>query len=293
MDAAELPTEDQANLRIFDSPLSEYAALGFEYGYSVESHDCLVAWEGQFGDFANTAQAVIDEYVSSAEQKWGQRSSLVMLLPHGYEGQGPDHSSARIERYLTLAAEDNMRICQPSTPANHFHLLRQQAYERPRKPLIVFTPKQLLRLSAATSDVEEFTSGRFQPVIDEVNEAVDPQRVRRVLLTSGRVYYDLLKHRDKIGDNSVAIVRLEQYYPLPVDQLRSTLERYGDTELRWVQDEPANQGAAPFLTIYMPREFTANQPLHVVSRPAAASPAAGNMQLHKRQNATLIEEAFA
>ncbi|MDO4612531.1 MAG: multifunctional oxoglutarate decarboxylase/oxoglutarate dehydrogenase thiamine pyrophosphate-binding subunit/dihydrolipoyllysine-residue succinyltransferase subunit [Actinomycetaceae bacterium] len=281
-------TEGQAQLRIFDSPLSEYAPLGFEYGYSVESPETLVAWEGQFGDFANTAQAVIDEYVSSAEQKWGQRSNLVMLLPHGYEGQGPDHSSARIERYLTLAAENNMLICQPSTPANHFHLLRQQAYARPRRPLIAFTPKQLLRLSAATSHVSEFTSGSFRPVIGE--ETVSG-KVRRVILTSGRVYYDLAKKREQDGIEDVAIVRLEQYYPLPGDALARELDRWGDVEVVWVQDEPLNQGAYPFLAINLPGVI--GRPLGVVSRPAAASPAAGNMQMHKKQNAKLLEEAFA
>ncbi|MBD3690049.1 multifunctional oxoglutarate decarboxylase/oxoglutarate dehydrogenase thiamine pyrophosphate-binding subunit/dihydrolipoyllysine-residue succinyltransferase subunit [Nanchangia anserum] len=286
-------TEDQARLRIYDSPLSEYAALGFEYGYAVESPGCLVVWEGQFGDFANTAQAVIDEYVSSAEQKWSQRANLVMLLPHGYEGQGPDHSSARIERYLSLAAENNMRICQPSLPANHFHLLREQAYTRPRRPLIVFTPKQLLRLSAATSPVEDFTSGSFRPVIDEVSDAVDKTRVSRVILTSGRVYYDLAKAREKNGRFDTAIVRLEQYYPLPVEELREVLAGYGDAEVVWVQDEPANQGAAPFLQLQLPSELSGGQRLRVISRKAAASPAAGNMQLHKKQNATLMEDAFA
>lgn len=286
-------THDQAKLRIFDSPLSEYAALGFEYGYSVEAPECLVAWEGQFGDFANTAQAVIDEYVSSAEQKWGQHANLVMLLPHGYEGQGPDHSSARIERYLSLAAEDNMRICQPSLPANHFHLLREHAFRRPRKPLIVFTPKQLLRLSAATSPVEDFTSGRFRPVIGEVNPDVAPERVRRVLLTSGRLTYDLIKKRDKEGLLDVAIVRLEQYYPLPLDDLREVLAAYPNAEVWWAQDEPANQGAAPFLSLALPSDLTGGERLRVVSRKAAASPAAGNMQLHKKQNAALLEEAFA
>ena len=184
-------TPDQAPLEIYDSLLSEYAALAFEYGYSVERPEGLTMWEAQFGDFANGAQSVIDEYVTSAAQKWGQRSGLVMLLPHGQEGQGPDHSSARIERYLQMCAQDNMLVAQPSTPASYFHLLREHTYRRPRRPLIVFTPKQLLRLKAACSPVEDFTSGTFQPVIGEVDDAVlaaaQDQEVDRVLLCSGRV----------------------------------------------------------------------------------------------------------
>jgi 2-oxoglutarate dehydrogenase E1 component len=199
-------TQDQAKFWVYDSSLSEYAALGFEYGYSVERPDALVLWEAQFGDFVNGAQTVIDEFVSSAEQKWGQSSSLVMLLPHGYEGQGPDHSSARIERFLQLAAEDNMVVAQPSTPASYFHLLRRQAYARPRKPLIVFTPKQLLRLKAAASGVEDFTSGTFRPVLGD--DAVTPSSVRRVLVSSGRVYYDLLAERTRREDTTTALLRL-------------------------------------------------------------------------------------
>lgn len=285
-------TEDQAALQIYDSSLSEFAPMAFEYGYSVERPDALVLWEAQFGDFANGAQTVVDEFVVSAEQKWGQRSSVVLLLPHGYEGQGPDHSSARIERYLTMAGENNMWVAQPSTPANYFHLLRTQAYRRPRTPLIAFTPKQLLRLSAAASSVEDFTHGSFQPVIDEVNPQVreNPSAVKRVLLCSGRVYYDLLKERDKRQDNSVAIVRLEKYYPLPWDELEAVLGQYSNAQRVWVQDEPQNQGAYPFLALNLFNQWDGG--VEVVARPAAASPAAGTMGLHKQQHAVLIEQAF-
>ncbi len=281
-------TEDQAKFHIYDSPLSEYAALAFEYGYSVERPDSLVAWEAQFGDFANGAQTVIDEFISSSEQKWGQRSSLVMLLPHGYEGQGPDHSSARIERYLQLCAEDNMIVAQCSTPANHFHLLRQQAFRRPRKPLIEFTPKQLLRLRAAKSPLEEFTSGQFRPVLDDV---MGPRAVRRVIMCSGRIYYDLEARREKLSASDVAIVRVEQLYPLPAAELAQVLAGYGDAEIVWVQDEPENQGPWPFFALNLPAQL--GRPMRVVSRPAAASPSTGQSKRHEAENEALMVGAFA
>ncbi|PZR52074.1 multifunctional oxoglutarate decarboxylase/oxoglutarate dehydrogenase thiamine pyrophosphate-binding subunit/dihydrolipoyllysine-residue succinyltransferase subunit [Xylanimonas oleitrophica] len=284
-------TQDQAKFWVYDSSLSEYAALGFEYGYSVERPDALVMWEAQFGDFVNGAQTVIDEFVSSAEQKWGQTSSLVMLLPHGYEGQGPDHSSGRIERFLQLAAEDNMIIAQPSTPASYFHLLRQQAYRRPRKPLIVFTPKQLLRLKAAASAVEDFTSGTFRPVIaDPAQGQVDPAGVDRVILCTGRVYYDLLAERTKRGDTTTALVRLEQLYPLPLEEIRAELAKYRTDDVVWVQDEPENQGAWSYLHLALPEDLPR---VRVVSRPASAATAAGTAKLHQAQQKTLIEQAFA
>ncbi len=279
---------DQAKFWVYDSSLSEYAALGFEYGYSVERPDALVLWEAQFGDFVNGAQTVIDEFISSAEQKWGQYSSVVMLLPHGYEGQGPDHSSARIERFLQLAAEDNMTIAQPSTPASYFHLLRRQAYARPRRPLIVFTPKQLLRLKAAASSVEDFTTGTFRPVIPDA--AADPAKVDRVLLCTGRVYYDLLAERTKRGDEGVALVRLEQLYPLDVDGIRAELAKYPGAEVVWVQDEPENQGAWSFVHINLPDDLPR---VSVVSRPASASTAAGTAKKHQAEQAVLLEQAFA
>lgn len=290
-------TPDQAPLEIYDSLLSEYAALAFEYGYSVERPEGLTMWEAQFGDFANGAQSVIDEYVTSAAQKWGQRSGLVMLLPHGQEGQGPDHSSARIERYLQMCAQDNMLVAQPSTPASYFHLLREHTYTRPRRPLIVFTPKQLLRLKAACSPVEAFTSGTFQPVIGETDDAVlasaQDQGVDRVLLCSGRVYYDLLAHRTKTGDTSTAIVRLEQLYPLESSAIAEALAPFSGAELVWVQDEPANQGMWPYLALNLPTDLTGGVLPTLISRPEAAAPAVGTAGLHRAQQEEILRQAFA
>ncbi|GIG40153.1 multifunctional oxoglutarate decarboxylase/oxoglutarate dehydrogenase thiamine pyrophosphate-binding subunit/dihydrolipoyllysine-residue succinyltransferase subunit [Cellulomonas phragmiteti] len=282
---------DQAKFWVYDSSLSEYAALGFEYGYSVERPDALVLWEAQFGDFVNGAQTVIDEFISSAQQKWAQRSSVVLLLPHGYEGQGPDHSSARIERFLQLAAEDNMTIAQPSTPASHFHLLRRQAYERPRRPLVVFTPKSMLRLKAATSDVQDFTSGTFRPVVGDDLAAAKADQVTRVLLCSGKVYWDLLAHRVSSGDQQTAIVRFEQLYPLDRDAIAAALAPYGDAELVWVQDEPRNQGPWTFVSTHLPE--IVGRELQVVSRPESASPAAGSAKKHAAEQKALIDGAFA
>ncbi|GHG45252.1 alpha-ketoglutarate decarboxylase [Sinomonas cellulolyticus] len=282
--------EGEGKLSIYDSSLSEYAALGFEYGYSVERPDALVAWEAQFGDFVNGAQTIIDEFISSAEQKWGQRSSLVMLLPHGYEGQGPDHSSARIERFLQLCAEYNMVVAQPSTPASHFHLLRRQAYNRPRKPLIVFTPKQLLRLKAAASPVEEFTSGSFRPVIGE-HEQFDASAVTRVVLVSGRLYYDLLSARTKAKDTTTAIVRVEQLYPLPEAEIKAELAKYPNAEVVWAQDEPANQGPWPYMALTLAP--TLERPVQLVSRAASAATSAGSMKRHAAEEDVLVHEVFS
>lgn len=287
-------TADQANIEIYDSSLSEYAPLAFEYGYSLERPEALTMWEAQFGDFANGAQTVIDEFVCSAEQKWGQRSSLVMVLPHGYEGQGPDHSSARIERYLQLCAENNMRVVQPSTPANLCHLLRTQAYARPRKPLIMFSPKQLLRLRAAASSLEDITDGAFMPVIGEIDPQItaDPTQVKRVLIATGRVYYDLLAHRIATGDNATAILRLEQLYPLPQEQLWAQLSKYPQAQVRWVQDEPANNGARYFLLSQWGAQWDGRE-VQWVSRAEAASPAAGTSIRHKQENQELMDASFA
>ena len=281
--------DNQARLWIYDSLLSEFAALAFEYGYSVERPDALVMWEAQFGDFVNGAQTVIDEFISSAEQKWGQRSGVVLLLPHGYEGQGPDHSSARIERFMQLAAEDNMTITRPSTPANYFHLLRRQAYQRPRRPLVVFTPKAMLRLRGATSDVADFQSGTFQKVIDD-GSAANPQAISRVVLCSGKIYYDLLAERDKRGADHVALVRLEQYYPFPEAELAQTLGRYGQAEMLWVQEEPENQGAWPFIA--MEARNGRVVPLRVVSRPASASPATGSSKRSQEELRLILDRSF-
>ena len=281
-------SEDQAKFWVYNSLLSEYAALGFEYGYSVERSDALVLWEAQFGDFVNGAQTIIDEFISSADQKWSQTSSVVLLLPHGYEGQGPDHSSARIERFLQMCAEDNMRVVNPSTGANHFHLLREHAYARPRRPLIVFTPKQLLRLKAAANSVEDFTEGRFQPVIPDAG--VDAKDATRVLLVSGRLYYDLLARRQKSGDTSTAIVRVEQLYPLPLDEIRKALRAYPDADVAWVQDEPANQGPWPFMALNLVPQL--DVPVTLVSRPASAATSAGTKGRHDQELSTLLDAAF-
>ncbi|WP_199245662.1 multifunctional oxoglutarate decarboxylase/oxoglutarate dehydrogenase thiamine pyrophosphate-binding subunit/dihydrolipoyllysine-residue succinyltransferase subunit [Leifsonia sp. AG29] len=282
-------SDNQAKFWIYDSLLSEYAAMGFEYGYSVERPDALVLWEAQFGDFANGAQIIIDEFISSAEQKWGQRSSLVLLLPHGYEGQGPDHSSARIERYLQLCAENNMTVARPSTPASYFHLLRRQAYARPRRPLVVFTPKAMLRLRGASSDVADFTTGRFEPVIDD-KRITDKSSVKRVLLMAGKLYYDLLNELEKNPNPEIALVRVEQFYPLPATELKAVVDSYPNAELVWVQDEPENQGAWPFMILETSK--LGPRPLGVVSRPPSASPAAGSAKRHAKEQSILIERAL-
>ena len=282
-------TEDQARFFIYDSLLSEYAALGFEYGYSVENPDALVLWEAQFGDFVNGGQIIIDEFIATAEQKWGQRSSVVMLLPHGYEGQGPDHSSGRPERFLQLCAEDNMTVVMPSHGANYFHLLRRQAVARPRRPLVVFSPKQLLRLKAAANSVDDFTQGTFEEVIPE--RAVDPQKVRRVLITTGRLYYDLLATRSKHGDETTAIVRLEQLYPLPLETLQKELDRYPEhAEFVYAQDEPENQGPWPFLGLNLAPRL--RQELQLVARSESAATSVGQAKRHARELENLLGQAF-
>ena len=282
--------ENQARLWIYDSLLSEYAALAFEYGYSVERPDALVMWEAQFGDFVNGAQTVIDEFISSAEQKWGQRSSVVLLLPHGFEGQGPDHSSARIERFLQLAAEDNMIIARPSTPASYFHLLRRQAYARPRKPLVVFTPKAMLRLRGATSSPADFTTGKFQPVLDDPAVASGSE-IRKVLLVAGKIYYDLKSEIEKRGITGIALVRLEQYYPFPAADLQAIAAKYSGAQFVWVQDEPENQGAWPFMV--MEAQAAGLPALSVVSRPRSASPATGSSKRSQVEAQLILDRALS
>lgn len=287
-------SEDQASFEVYDSLLSEYAVMGFEYGYSVERTDALVLWEAQFGDFANGAQTVVDEFISSSEQKWDQRSSVVLLLPHGYEGQGPDHSSARIERYLQLCAEDNMMVAYPSTPASYFHLLRHHATARPRKPLIVFTPKAMLRLKAAASRPEDFTTGTFEPVLPD-SAQLDNEAVERVLLASSKLVWDLEDERRKREDSTTAILRVEQLYPLPGAQIAALTKQYPNAELLWVQNEPKNQGAWPFMALNLPEDLAHHgeeRPLRVVSRPASASPSTGSAKVHAVEQEALHEEAF-
>ena len=272
---------------VFDSLLSEYAAMGFEYGYSVERENALVLWEAQFGDFANGAQSIIDEFVSSALQKWGERSSVALLLPHGYEGQGPDHSSARIERYLALCAEQNMTVAQPSTPASYFHLLRWHMKNNARRPLIVFEPKSMLRLKAAASSLTDFTTGTFKPLIDDTTVT----NASRVIYCSGKVYWDLVAERAKLGEHSTAIVRVEQLYPFPLDAFMEVANKHPQANLLWVQDEPANQGPYPFVALNT-FEALDGRTLRRVSRRATASPATGSHHLHEEEQHALITEAF-
>ncbi|GGN55002.1 alpha-ketoglutarate decarboxylase [Actinoplanes lobatus] len=285
------------NARFFvhDSLLSEYAAMGFEYGYSVENPDALVLWEAQFGDFVNGAQSIVDEFLSSGEVKWGQQSSLVLLLPHGMEGQGPDHSSGRPERFLQLCAQDNMRVANPTTPANYFHLLRRQALSTKRKPLVVFSPKSLLRHKMAISGVNEFTQGAFQPVLGDAGnngQQLDAASVKRVLLCSGKVYYDLLQARGDRGITDTAIIRMEQIYPLPVEELKAVLAQYPNAEdFAWVQEEPANQGAWSFVALNL-LEHLEGVRLRRISRPAAAAPAVGSAKMHDAEQAALVEAAL-
>ncbi|MEV0346379.1 multifunctional oxoglutarate decarboxylase/oxoglutarate dehydrogenase thiamine pyrophosphate-binding subunit/dihydrolipoyllysine-residue succinyltransferase subunit [Nonomuraea sp. NPDC050680] len=278
---------------IYDSLLSEFAALGFEYGYSVVRPDALVAWEAQFGDFVNGAQTIIDEFISSGEQKWGQRSAVVLLLPHGFEGQGPDHSSARIERFLQVCALDNMTVAQPTTPANYFHLLRWQVESGRRKPMVVFTPKSLLRHKRAVSKASDFTTGTFQPVLGDT--IVEPGKVTKVVLSSGKIYYDLLDRREKSGRDDVALVRLERLYPFPAEELAAELSRYDSrAELVWAQDEPVNMGPWPYLTLKMAEDpdLLKGRALRRVSRTPNSSPATGSHSSHDNELEGILSELF-
>ena len=286
--------ERQGSFQCFDSVLSEEAVLAFEYGYSTANPHELVVWEAQFGDFANGAQVVIDQFIASGETKWGRASGLVLLLPHGYEGQGPEHSSARIERYMQLCAEMNMEVCQPSTPAQVFHLLRRQAVRNQRKPLIVFTPKSLLRHKDATSALDELSEGEFQPVIGEV-EAINAKKVTRVVFCSGKVYYELVAARQEQKIPHVAIARLEQFYPFPQEAFQAELAKYPKaSEVVWCQEEPRNQGAWYWIASrqHLSRSLSDRQHLLLVSRPASASPAVGYYSKHNAQQKALIDSVF-
>jgi 2-oxoglutarate dehydrogenase E1 component len=283
-------SETQAPFYVYDSLLSEYAAMGFEYGYAVARPEALVLWEAQFGDFTNGAMTVIDEFIASGEAKWSQRSGVTLLLPHGYEGQGPDHSSARLERYLQLCAEDNMTVATPTTPANYFHLLRRQALSSHQRPLIVMSPKSMLRLRAAASALADFTNGTFAPVLPDPDQLGE---VTRVVLTAGKVYYDLLAERRKTGDTTTALVRIEQLYPLPGEEIADALSVYPHAEdILWVQEEPANQGPWSHIALSLPEQLPENVTLRRVSRRAAASPAAGSSKVHEAEQAALIAGAF-
>jgi len=283
-------SEDQAAFLIYDSPLNEFAALGFEYGESVVAKEALVCWEAQFGDFVNEAQVIIDQFLVAGEDKWGQTSGLVLLLPHGYEGQGPEHSSAHIERFLTLAANDNIQITLPSTPAQYFHLLRRQARRDIRKPLIVFTPKSLLRLPEARNTAEEFERGHFREVQPD---SITAEGVRTALICSGKVYYDLAASREKEGRTEVAILRLEQLYPFPKDQLDDALRRYPDlTDVRWVQEEPKNLATHAFVHSWVGSALPEGVSLTHLARDESASPATGSATLHQIEQEELISRAF-
>jgi 2-oxoglutarate dehydrogenase E1 component len=276
---------------IYDSPLSESGVLGFEYGYSLDRPDKLVVWEAQFGDFANAAQVIIDQFIVSAEDKWSRLSGLVLLLPHGFEGQGPEHSSARVERFLQLAAEDNIQVCNLTTPAQLFHVLRRQVNRPWRKPLVIFTPKSLLRHPEAVSTVDELASGGFQRVI--LDPTVDPKAVKRILLCSGKVYYDLAAERRKLGRKDVAIIRLEQLYPLS-SALTQALAAYAEgTPVVWVQEEPRNMGPWYFVNAHRQEMFGTRHPLSLASRAESASPATGSKAAHDLEQKMLLETAFA
>jgi 2-oxoglutarate dehydrogenase E1 component len=288
---------EQASYEVIDSSLSEFAILGFEYGYSLGLPNSLTIWEAQFGDFANGAQVIIDQFISSAEIKWLRMSGLVMLLPHGYEGQGPEHSSARLERYLQLCAEDNMQVVNCTTPANFFHVLRRQVKRNFRKPLIVMTPKSLLRHKLATSTLAQFEAGTsFQRIIPETEKLVKDDKVRRVVITSGKVYYDLFEERAAQKIDDVAIIRLEQYYPFPARELKAELARYKNAEVVWCQEEPRNMGAWGFVRELIEEVLESlgrNDRVRYTGRPEAASPAVGYLKVHEKQQKELVTQALA
>lgn len=283
---------DQAPLELYNSPLSEAGVLGFEYGYSLDNPNGLTIWEAQFGDFWNCAQVIVDQFIASAEDKWNRLSGLVMLLPHGFEGQGPEHCSARVERFLAMAAEHNIQVCQPTTPAQYYHLLRRQVIRKWRKPLVVLTPKSLLRHPRCVSPLKVLAEGSFKKILRDRKVALAD--ARRLLLCTGKVYYDLLDAREERGLNDVAIMRLEQLYPLTVDELVASFEGYPKgSEVYWVQEEPTNMGAWPYLKLNFGDDLLDVYPLHRVSRVESASPSTGSMAAHKLEQADLIDEAFA
>lgn len=284
-------SDDQAPVTIYNSPLSEAGVLGFEYGFSLDYPDALVLWEAQFGDFFNAAQVIIDQFLTSAEDKWRRLSGMVLLLPHGFEGQGPEHSSARMERWLLLAAEDNIQLVVPTTPAQYFHCLRRQVLRPWRKPLVVLSPKSLLRHPRAVSSLDDCATGSFRRILPDAQ--IDPTQCQRILLCTGKVYYDLLEAREESNRQDVAIIRMEQLYPLPEKELKAALEPYGDsTPVFWVQEEPANMGAWQYLRVRLGEQLFERFPLGCVFRPESASPATGSSSSHKLEQEELIAEAF-
>ena len=282
-----------ASFEVHNSPLSELGALGFEYGYSIAASDTLVLWEAQFGDFINGAEVVVDQFIAAGLSKWGVTSRLTLLLPHGYEGQGPEHSSARLERFLQLAAEQNLRLANCSTAAQYFHLLRRQARRNRQRPLVIFTPKSLLRLPQACSRLEDLTQGRFQPVVDDSTTAGREGQVERLVLCSGKLYYDLLGEADRLGDTRPALVRLEKLYSFPEVELRAVLERYtGLREVVWAQEEPHNMGAWAYVAPRLGRLLPEGLPLRYVGRPDRASPAEGSPAAHEVEQKRIVQEAL-
>ena len=283
---------DQAQINIIDSLLSEEAVLAFEYGYASAEPNNLVIWEAQFGDFVNGAQVVIDQFISSGEQKWRRLCGLTLFLPHGYEGAGPEHSSARLERFLQLCSQQNMQVCVPTTPAQIFHLLRRQMLRPYRKPLIVMTPKSLLRHPLAVSTLDDLTQGEYQLVIPEM-DALQQDQISRVVMCTGKVYYDLLEKRRKDSLNHVAIVRIEQLYPFPHEKLQAVLSPYKQVkEFIWCQEEPKNQGAWYAMQNYLLENLSPDQRLYYAGRESAASPSVGYMAVHLKEQAQLVQDAL-
>lgn len=282
-------TESQAECTFFNSPLSEYAVLGFEFGFSLVSSMNLVIWEAQFGDFANGAQIILDQYLAPSEQKWGIVSNVVLMLPHGYEGQGPEHSSARIERFLQLAAQDNLRIANCSTPAQLFHLLRAQALCPTKKPLVLFTPKALLRNTACKSSLNDLVEGRFHEVLED---PILEKDVKLLLFCSGKIYYDLILEREK-QNQPCAIIRLEQLYPFPKNIVQKILAKHPNASYRFVQEEPSNMGAWESLRFAFDELLGTKSPIEYIGRQRSASPAVGSYAVHKQQLEELLKKAFA
>jgi 2-oxoglutarate dehydrogenase E1 component len=280
-----------ASFEVYNSPLSEYATLGFEYGYSVGAPEALVLWEAQYGDFVNGAQIVVDQFLVSGLSKWSQTSRLTLLLPHGYEGNGPEHSSARLERFLQLAAQENIRVAVPSTAAQYFHLLRRQALDPSARPLVVMTPKGLLRLKESAARLEQLTDGRFQPLIDD---SVPRDRVRRLVLTSGKLYYDVVGHDLRGGHPEIAVARLEQLYPFPVDPATALVSAYPALqEVVWAQEEPQNMGSWRAIRHRLEEAIAGRVPLRYVGRPWRASPSEGYPTAHVAEQDRIVRAVFA
>jgi 2-oxoglutarate dehydrogenase E1 component len=282
---------EQAPVEMINSPLSEAGVLGFEYGYSIEWPNGLILWEAQFGDFMNAAQVIIDQFLASGEEKWQRLSGLALLLPHGLEGMGSEHSSARIERFLELAAKDNIQVVYPSTPAQYFHCLRRQVLRPWRKPLVVMTPKSLLRHPACVSPLDDLARGKFERVLRD--DSIPPAKAKRALLCSGKIYYELVEKRTALGHKDTAIVRVEQLYPLAEETLRSALQGCRDgTPIFWVQEEPENMGAWRYVRARFGETLFGRYPLRVLSRPEAATPASGALSSHKIEQERLLSAAF-